>query len=121
MYFLCYGKNYVYGIIKICPLFLFASFCSNVEFSVTVYLRLIFLFQLTFNVAKKGNGDYKDNFYFDRFDKMCTFGYSVLPQTMREIGRFLKKRDPFCPLPAVSTQNLSCFIHLVAYTPDVPA
>ena len=48
------------------------------------------------NFAKKGNGDYKDNFYFDQYDNFCSFVRNVMPKFYADFPRFMK-RETFCP------------------------
>lgn len=53
---------------------------------------------VNFNVAKKGNGGFKDNFYFAQYEKVCTVGHKLAPHILARMAKFLK-RDNACPLP----------------------
>lgn len=54
-------------------------------------------------MAKKGNGDYKENFYFTKFDKLCSTLKQLVPGFLADVEKHTGAESTgLCPLPPVS-------------------
>ena len=78
---------------------------SNVKHFVRLILlslisRVLFL-QITIDVAKNGNGGYKDNYYNVRIDNACTMGKKFAPHVMKDVFHSANMTIETCPVPKV--------------------
>lgn len=54
-------------------------------------------------MAKKGNGGYKENFYFTKFDKLCSTSNQLIPGFLADLeDQMGAESRGLCPLPPVS-------------------